>query len=194
MWILKMTSQTHNGIGDNININGNLIYSALQKYPTILADIINILGTVLLYQDDFTFNNYKEYAISQKIEYNNLIRYRDIIDENKIYQGKLNAIYQEIENSGSPKKTILLKNISDCYSKIKGKYIFENQSQDPIEVIRNNSDNIFTDIENELLSEVDRSNNIKAPLEEIKIGILIIMVAAFIDCKILEEPKNASIK
>lgn len=189
-----MTNQTHGGIGDNIYVQGDAVFNAIQMHPTILADIINTLGTNLLYEDDNFFNNYNEYEILKKIDYNKVTIYRDIIDEHKIYQGKLNVIYQELESTGSLKKTIILKNIRNCYIKIKGKYISKNESQNEIEVIRDNSDKIFADIENVLLSEIDKSNNINAPLETIKIGILIIIVDAFIRCKILEEPKNANFK
>ena len=59
-----------------------------------------------------------------------------------------------------------------------------------IEAIRENADLIFENIENEIWKILESSSNLSPnlPIESIKIGILIVMVDAFMRCKILEEP------
>ncbi len=57
-----------------------------------------------------------------KISYNNIVRYEQTIREFAPYQGKLNKIYEEIENQGSTKKELVLYNIKSTYLKIKKDY------------------------------------------------------------------------
>ena len=112
-----------------------------------------------------------------------------MIEEHRIYQGKLNAIYGELDSQASSKKLILLRNVRNSYLKIKGSYIAKSPTTNLIDTIRTNSDKIIEDIEKELLGEIDKSNNIAAPLETVKIALLFIMVDSFMRWKILENPE-----
>lgn len=77
----------------------------------------------------------------------------------------------------------MLQNIKAIYLKEKGKY-------KDIDEIRVNADSIIENVENELWKIIENSNNPNSdlPIEAIKIGLLIIMVDAFMRCNILEEP------
>ena len=90
---------------------------------------------------------------------------------------------EEIEKQGSTKKEFVLQNIKSIYLKEKGKY--EN-----IEGIRANADIIIENVENQLWKIIENSSNpvLDLPIEAIKIGLLIILVDAFMRCNILEEP------
>ncbi len=59
-------------------------------------------------------------------------------------------------------------------------------SENPIEIVRSNSDKIFNDVYNELYTQLENSNFFE---EDIVLGINLILVDAFIRCKLLEEPK-----
>ena len=156
--------------------------NTIAQYPSVLSTLINQIGSTLL-EDEFEDIGKKAPIIEEKILYNNIITYKPIIEDFSIYQGKLNSIYEEIEKQGSSKKSFLLQNIKSLYLKEKGKY-------DSIEVIRNNADLIFENIENEIWMIIESSSNLShsLPIESIKMGILIVMVDAFMRCKILEEP------
>ena len=80
-------------------------------------------------------------------------------------------------------KEKLLNNIKQIYIQIKGNYILD--SKKPIEVIRENSDKIIDDVFDELYEKMQGSGVWD---EDIVLGIRLIMVDAFIRCKILEEP------
>ena len=67
------------------------------------------------------------------------------------------------------------------YIKTKGKYI--NGIENELEIIQMNADNIIEDIENNLLEIVD--NNLSNS-EDTSFALPIIMVDAFMRCKILE--------
>lgn len=158
--------------------------NTIAKYPSVLSILINQIGSSLL-EDEFENIGKKAPITEEKILYNNVITYKPIIEEYSIYQGKLNRIYEEIEKQGSSKKSFLLQNIKSLYLKEKGKY-------GSVEVIRDNADLIFENIENEIWRILESSSNLGPglPFELIKMGILIVMVDAFMRCKILEEPIN----
>ena len=84
------------------------------------------------------------------------------------------------------KKKRLLQNIRSIYLKIKGIYI-KDQIENDLEIIKINSDNIFEDVYIELLKRMEGSPYWE---EDLIFSIHLIMVDAFIRCKILEEPKK----
>lgn len=126
----------------------------------------------------------KPFDIDVKIRFNDIKRNKFIIDEYKVFYPKVNSIYRELESQGSFKKEKLLRNINNLYLRKKGHYIINEENE--IEQIRENADNIFEDIENELFNLVKKDDMFYH--EDIVFGISIIMVDAFMRCKILEEP------
>ena len=90
----------------------------------------------------------KAFKIAEKIEYNSLKRNKCLVEEYCKYFGKINTLYGELENQGSFKKEKLLRNIKLLYLQVKGKYV--NGQDNEIEIIQNNADNIYEDIENKL--------------------------------------------
>lgn len=184
-----MINQHHNGSGNNINVEGDVNISSIQQHPTILAAIINELGNELLVASEPENETFKQFNISNKIEHNKISKYKQIFEEHKIYHGKLNAIYKELDEQGSDKKEILLKNIQTMYLKIKNDNSTKKNDKKEQTVIGNNADQIIEEIENKLIIKIKKSQNIKQPLEIIETGTLIIMIDAFMRCKILEAPK-----
>lgn len=162
--------------------------SSISRYPSVLSVIINNIGSSLILED---LNNEVKVApgTEEKIQYNNILRHRAIIEEYSAYQGKLNAIYEEIEKQGSFKKAFLLQNIRTLYLVEKGKF------RGNIEEIRQNADEIIDNVQNEIWNLLEGSQNLDSslPIEFVNVGIQIVMVDAFMRCKILEEPvKNDS--
>lgn len=125
------------------------------------------------------------FSIEEKINFNDVKRNKYLIEEYKVYYSKINSLYNELEIQGSFKKEKLLRYIKKVYLDVKGKYA-EN-AIDVASVIKTNSDNILDDVTNTLLSTVAKSLNIAE--EDAILAISIIVVDAFIRCKILEEPK-----
>lgn len=126
------------------------------------------------------------FNIEEKINYNEIKRNRYLINDYKVFYTKVNSVYRELESQGSFKRDKLLRNIYRLYLKTKGKYT--EKSVTPIDDIRKNSDNIIEDIENELLELVKLDGDFYH--EDIIYGVSIIMVDAFMRCKILEEPSK----
>jgi hypothetical protein len=160
-------------------ISGNNI---LIKNPSALNVVIGYVGKQI-FEDSIATEPESAPDTEDKIFHNNVIRFKPIIEEYAVYQGKLNKLYEEIEKQGSTKKEYLLQNIKAIYLKEKGKFRNINE-------IRANADTIIESVENELWRIIDNSSNpnLDLPIEALKISLLIVMVDAFMRCNILEEP------
>lgn len=158
----------------------------LNKYPSSLAVVINHISAINLDNVEI-LNSTKVYSPDKKITFNKVIVYRPILEQYKVYHGKLNKVYSEIEKQGSFKKEFLLQNINKLYLKAKGEILGEDLS---IQNIRVNADKLIELVENYLWELYEKSPNAKEdiPFEAINIGMKIIIVDAFVRCKILEEP------
>lgn len=129
-------------------------------------------------------NKKSSFDIQEKLDYNSLQKNRPLIEEYKVYYAKINALYNELDKQGSLKKTLLLRNIRHIYKIISKNYFNEN-TKNHQEIIIKNSDKIFKEIENYILDRIE--NNTDNDL----FAVSLIMVHAFMECKILEEPKKS---
>ncbi|MBF0452515.1 MAG: hypothetical protein HQK75_17565 [Candidatus Magnetomorum sp.] len=157
----------------------------LNSNSSLLRIAINAIANVEL--DDKYYDNVdylKPFRIKDKIEYNSIKRNISLIEEYSIFYSKINSLYNELELQGSFKKEKLLRTIKLLYVKSKGAYI--RTDDNPMNLIRDNADNIIEDVENKLLELIEKDEAIF--IEDISFGISIIMVDAFMRCKILEEP------
>jgi len=159
----------------------------LAENPSLLVDVINEISKLDPDEGQNVLSETKFFEIEEKIKYNNVIRYRTFIDEYKVYSGKIEKIYKEMDKYGQ-KKNRLLRNIKHLYLKAKNNYVAEG---DAIKAIKENSDNILDDVEKMLFSKFKENDNKKNVCDEdIDVGIMILMVDAFIRCKILENPSK----
>lgn len=162
-----------------------MLQKKFEENPSLLVDVINEISKFDLDESSGTISRDKAFKIEEKIAYNKVIRYKSFIDEYKVYSGKIDKIYREMDQYGS-KKARLLRNIKHIYLKVKSSYV---NGESDIEKIRQNADNIFDEVEKILISRFvkkDGDNNIDQ--DDIEVAILILMVNAFIKCKILENP------
>lgn len=152
------------------------------RKPSLLIEAIDAIASAN-FESEVGDSSLTPFNISDKISYNNIQRNKFLIEEYAGYNAKITAIYSELETAGSFKKEKLLSNIRALYLRTKGKYVQD--APNPVMIIQAKADDIIEDIEKELLSLVD-TNMVK---EDITFGISVIMVDAFMRCKILEEPK-----
>jgi hypothetical protein len=171
---LKEMKRTHESSYLNQRVNRN---------PSMLKNAINAISNISLEEIDKS-ESLNVYNPKEKLSYNQVKVNFSLIQEYKVYHEKINVLYDELESQGSLKKEKLLNNIEQLYLQIKGKYVLD--SEESIEIIRQNSDNIINDIFDELYLQLENSNFFD---EDIVLGIRLIMIDAFIRCKILEEPK-----
>jgi hypothetical protein len=165
------------------NHESQFLNEVIARKPSMLRNTINAIASIDL-------KNYVETPINgifdpcDKIRHNLLKKYAIIIEEYKVYHTRLNTLYDELENQGSIKKEKLLQNIKLIYDEVKGEFI-QDTIEDSLKIIQNNSDNIFDKVYDRLYNKLEASNMFD---EDVFLGIRIIMVDAFMRCKILEEP------
>ncbi len=163
-----------------ININ-NIV-----RNPSILAKVVNAISKID-FDDESNFGVLKEPpVIDDKIKFNDVKTYLELIKDYGLYGKKLDSIYKTLEQENPGRKSRILRNIADLYKIEKGKLT----NDDDIEIIRSNADLIIENTINELDREAKQSANIDADNEDIKAAIFIVVADAFIRCKILEDPNE----
>lgn len=146
------------------------------KFDTNIAAIINILS-----QEDLA--NVTEspeinaYEIDRKIEFNDLENAIDIIDDYKIYYSKIVEKYNEFDKLGANKSMSVLSIIRKQYIQMSHTEI--------------DSYNLFITIIDKLIEIIKSSKNyIDIPYEELEMCVSILVVDAFIRCKIFKNPEG----
>jgi hypothetical protein len=162
--------------------------SKMNKYPTLLGNLIFRFSEIDM--EEYTATEVKNpFPPDKKIAYNHLDRHRTTMEEYRVYQGRLNSVYAEIEKEGGFKKVAFFHNIKGLYIRSKNELLNKDLS---IENIRKHSDDIIDKVESYLWETLESSVNFddSIPLEVTSMGIKIILVDAFLRCKILEEPRK----
>lgn len=135
-----------------------------------LNDIICLLAKDSLNEGDF---DTVDFEIKAKISFNNLSIYaKDIIDQYKIYYVNVQEIYKEYARQGKTKSMAVLQKLHKIYISLK---------------TQASGDALFMAIEKEIIKQIDHSNN-KLTEEQLEMFVDILMVHAFIECKIFEKP------
>jgi len=162
-----------------------MTYSYLGEHPSLLNMVITAISEIELdAEEEASSLNMEAFEIEAKINHNDIKRNKAMIDEYKVFYRKVNSLYQTLEEQGSFKKENLLRNIKSIYVQVKGKYV--GNDANPMLIIRDNADNIIEDVQERLLIMAEEKT--KNYAEDISFGLSIIMVDAFMRCKILEEP------
>ena len=135
-----------------------------------LNDIICLLAKDSLNEGDF---DTADFEIEAKISFNNLSIYaKDIIEQYKIYYVNVQDIYKEYARQGKTKSMAVLQKLHKIYISLK---------------TQASGDALFMAIEKEIIKQIDHSNN-KLTEEQLEMCVDILMVHAFIECKIFEKP------
>lgn len=118
------------------------------------------------------------YDVEKKIDFNHLEEKRRLINNYKLYIGKLNAVYGEFVDNGTDCGFIILQNLSDMYSRYLGKC---------------ESDKLFDKIVEGARELAMNSRSAKdIPVDRLNVCINVIVVDAFIRCRIFEDPEGYS--
>ncbi|TNJ46087.1 SMEK domain-containing protein [Tamlana fucoidanivorans] len=145
------------------------------KLDSNLATIINILS-LEKWDDSNSDDSYNSFEIDRKIQYNELDDAREVIEEFCVYYKKVDEKYTEFDLLGANKSNSVLNSIRKEYRKLKK---------------TDNKDDVFFETIESIKSKVLESKNIDdIPIDEIELCIDILIVDAFIRCKIFENPKN----
>ena len=145
------------------------------KTETNLATIINILSKEDLSQEDLSHQT-NDYAIDQKISFNKLSTAKYIIDDYNMYHARIDNIYSEFDKQGVNKSISVLKSVQNIY-------IINKELP--------NADDLFFKIIEGVMDKIEKSTNYETiPYDELELCVNILVVDAFIRCKIFENPQG----
>jgi hypothetical protein len=148
----------------------------LVKVDTNLAAIINILAKENLVNIPNS-SQINHFEINRKIEFNNLQNAKGTIDLYKVYYSKLDEKYIEFDKLGTNRSLSVFSVLSNQYIKL------QNEKQDDID--------IFYSVINNVIEIIQKSKNyVEIPYEELEMCVCIIVVDAFIRCKIFKNPEG----
>jgi hypothetical protein len=145
------------------------------KIESNLASIINILS-----KEDWdrldSVSEIKSYEIERKISHNKLDTAKSIIDEYIVHFGRVDKIYSEFDSLGSNKSKSVLSTIRQEYAKAKNSL---------------SDDQLFFEVISKVQEKILNSSNYTSiPIDELELCVNILVVDAFIRCKIFENPNN----
>jgi hypothetical protein len=146
------------------------------KLDSNLATVINILSKENL-SITFPVDDTKQFDIAQKITYNQLDKSRVIIEDYSLNHIQLDKKYVEFDIQGVNKSFSVLQSIKKMY----------------VEVIQKltDPDSIFLSVIDNVVQKVQDSANFnKIPIDELELCANIVVVDAFIRCKIFENPNT----
>ena len=147
----------------------------LTRVDSNLTRIINILARE---NWDLDTGNYQinAYEIDRKIEYNCLNLAKTLIEEFAANSNKVDKIYKEFNQAGVNKSSSILTSIRNMYIKNKAS---------------ESDDALFLNVINQVMHRIQNSANYTPiPFEELEMCVNILVVDAFIRCKIFENPEG----
>ena len=146
------------------------------KLDSNLATVINILSKED-WDQNYKIDNQEIFKIKNKITYNDLNEAKKLIEEYCIYYKKIDEKYEEFDKLGVNKSISVLASIQRQYLR------YKDSCQSP--------DKLFFKVIDVIQQKVIDSNNFdRIPIDELQLCIDILVVDAFIRCKIFENPKE----
>lgn len=145
------------------------------KLDSNLAYIINILSKEK-WDDANKSETVIRFEIERKITHNDLKNSKGLIDEYCKFYGKVDQKYAEFDTMGANKSNSVLATIKREYINLKNK---------------GNADFVFLAVIEKIKNKVlESANFVDIPIDELELCIDILVVDAFIRCKIFENPQN----
>jgi len=145
------------------------------KLDSNLAMIIDILS-----KEDWdiqdSLDSIDSFEIERKISFNNLGTVKDIIDDYKVHYNRVDKIFSEFDLMGNNKSSSVLGTIKKEYIRARNAV---------------HDDDLFFLVLEKIQEKTLQSANYKSiPIDELELCVNILVVDAFIRCKIFENPKE----
>lgn len=146
----------------------------------LVSDLVCVI-TMLAQVDTSEFEGFRlenEFKVDEKINFNSLVRAADIIKEYNVWQMAVRKVYATFDAEGTNKSYFVLQ-------KIRSFYIAHKQTLSGDDLF----DAVLKDVKNEIKENVSSK---ELSYEAIDVCADILVVDAFIRCKIFENPKGYS--
>lgn len=145
------------------------------KLDSNLATVINILAKEK-WDEANKYDPINSAEIDRKIVYNDLDSAKGLIEEYSLYYGRVDAKYSEFDRLGNNKSNSVLATIKREYLKLKNS---------------ENADKVFFSVIDAIKNKIlESANYVHIHIDELELCVDILVVDAFIRCKIFENPKG----
>lgn len=178
-------------VGVNNGTINNVTLTNIARLPSIISSIIkSIIDKLPENLQDSNILSMAPFTIEGKLDFNNVIKYREIINDSSVYYDMCNRILDVYDDSNLGGKEKILKTVHQLYLEEKGDILRKHcDSKSPQEVIRSNSD-VLIDAVKVKISEMIRNDLGTTGVyeEELLLGLTCFICYCFMECKILERP------
>lgn len=173
-------------------VNGDFVYSPQEavKIPSLISTIVKSLGD-LCSNDDGSSADLQKFKPDEKIDYNCVIKYREIIINFSAFYNTCEDFLNSYDDSNIRGKAKILNCVHLCYMEAKGTILSANKNsgKSDIEIIRENSDKLIEMVRDEIYNIINASTAVETMcIEEMKLGVTCFTCFCFMKCKILEKP------
>ncbi len=170
--------------------NGNIlipIQNAI-RIPSLTSTIVKSLGNVCS-NDDYRSTVPQEFKPDEKIEYNHVIKYREIIKNFAAFYDVCENHLNVYDDSNIRGKAKILNYVNELYNEARGNILLENKDngKSDIKIVQDNSDRLIDMVRDEIFETVKSSTEIMY-IEDMKLGVTCFTCFCFMKCKILEKP------
>lgn len=146
-----------------------------------LAAVINIISREPLGEGVQVDFNTEAFDIEKKISYNELVSFKMLINDHKIHHARLQKVYDMYDLQGANKSASILNRMRTAYCKAR------------LTLPKGSSDEVFQEVLAQTSELVVHSSNYETiPCDELELCVQILVVDAFIRCKIFEPPPKES--
>lgn len=149
--------------------------SAEERRPSVITYVINCLSEERL--SDVSVNpDVKPFDLMPKMDLNKLVKWKTIVSEYTVYSLLVDKIYQQYDKQGVNKSFAVLSSLHDLYLNLAPEY---------------SGDDLFDRLLEKVYEVVDGDNTCNESLtcEELLMNIKIVLVDAFVKCKIFKKPE-----
>lgn len=157
-------------------LDKNIIPVSSQKIrPSVITYVINCLSNIDLANAGLDHDT-KPFDFLPKVNKNSLKRWEGIIDELSLYSLSVDKIYRQYDTEAVNRSTAVLYALHQMYLKLKCEY---------------QGDELFDQLLNAVYQIVDGDETCNTTLtkDELEMNISIVLVDAFLKCKIFEKPE-----
>jgi DNA-binding transcriptional regulator YhcF (GntR family) len=146
-----------------------------EKVESNLTTIIKILSEEDWRHETTSFETIP-FDIEGKISYNQLVTSRDLIEDHKIHSSRIDKIYSTYDKQGVNKSLSILNGIRTEYAML---------------CSENTPDQCFFKIIEKVTQKIlESANYTHIPEEELKLCVQLLVVNAFMRCKIFKNPSG----
>lgn len=164
----------------NVNPNARAVYNYNgiegRFVPLQVTRIINLLSNPNILPDEAESIDTLPFDIEEKIHFNSLKRWADIVHEFGFYSSDVDNIYREFDRQGLSKSTDVFRWLKfELYSRMRSQY---------------SGDELFDKIFDQVIYLVKNDPDYKVEIgqESLTVNAWIVLVHAFMKCKIFEKP------